>query len=103
ETAARVVQRARRAVQVPPRVLARLQPDASPPALLSLVTLPRWDPDQVLQRPARLLLVADGIEYAGNLGTLVRTIAACGADALILTRATARVTHPKAFGASRGM
>jgi tRNA G18 (ribose-2'-O)-methylase SpoU len=46
--------------------------------------------------------VADGIEYAGNLGTLVRTADACAVDALVLTRATARVTHPKAFAASRG-
>ena len=50
----------------------------------------------------RLVLVADGIEYAGNLGTLIRTADACAVDALVLTRATARVTHPKAFVASRG-
>ena len=49
-----------------------------------------------------LVLVADGIEYAGNLGTLIRTADACAVDALVLTRATARVTHPKAFVASRG-
>jgi TrmH family RNA methyltransferase len=57
----------------------------------------------VLTGDARLVLVADGIEYAGNLGTLIRTADACAADALVLTRATARVTHPKAFTASRGM
>ena len=57
----------------------------------------------MLTGDARLVLVADGIEYAGNLGTLVRTADACAADALVLTRATARVTHPKAFAASRGM
>jgi TrmH family RNA methyltransferase len=56
----------------------------------------------VLTTDARLVLVADGIEYAGNLGTLVRTADACAVDALVLTRASARVTHPKAFGASRG-
>ena len=36
-------------------------------------------------RDARLVLVADGIEYAGNLGTLVRTADAAGADGLVLT------------------
>jgi TrmH family RNA methyltransferase len=84
-------------------VLARIQPDATAPALLSLVRLPRWEPVSVLTAAARLVLVADGIEYAGNLGTLVRTADACAADALVLTRPTARVTHPKAFVASRGM
>jgi TrmH family RNA methyltransferase len=102
-TAAAVARTARRAFRVSARVLARIQPDATAPALLSLVRLPRWEPVSVLTSAARLVLVADGIEYAGNLGTLVRTADACAADALVLTRPTARVTHPKAFVASRGM
>jgi TrmH family RNA methyltransferase len=95
--------RAHRAFRISERTLVRIQPDAQAPALLSVVRLPTWDPPAVLTGDARLVLVADGIEYAGNLGTLVRTADACAADALVLTRATARVTHPKAFAASRGM
>jgi TrmH family RNA methyltransferase len=95
--------RADRALRISERTLARIQPDVTAPALLSVVRLPRWEPERVLADDARLVLVADGIEYAGNLGTLVRTADACAADALVLTRATARVTHPKAFAASRGM
>jgi tRNA G18 (ribose-2'-O)-methylase SpoU len=101
-TAAAVADRALRAFRISERTLARLQPEASAPALLSLVRLPHWEAAQVLTGAARLVLVADGIEYAGNLGTLVRTADACAADALVLTNATARVTHPKAFTASRG-
>lgn len=102
-TAAAVAGRAGRAFRISERTLARIQPDATAPALLSIVRLPRWEPQTVLSGDVRLVLVADGIEYAGNLGTLVRTADACAADALLLTRATARVTHPKAFAASRGM
>ena len=102
DVAGRVVARAARAFRVSPRVLARLQPEASAPALLSLVRLAPGEPDRVLAGPSGLLLVADGIEYAGNLGTLLRTADACAADGLVLTRATARVTHPKVFAASRG-
>ena len=101
-TAVSAAARASRAFRISERILTRLQPDATAPALLSLVELPGWEPDRVLGGHARLVLVADGIEYAGNLGTLVRTADACAADALVLTRATARVTHPKAFAASRG-
>jgi RNA methyltransferase, TrmH family len=84
------------------KILARLHPGLSAPALLSVVRLPRWTPDEVLRPEARLLLVADGIEYAGNLGTLVRTADAAGADGLVLTNATCRLTPPKVFEASRG-
>jgi RNA methyltransferase, TrmH family len=93
---------AARAFRISERTLSRLQPDTSAPALLSVVRVPCWAPADVLTSDARLVLVADGIEYAGNLGTLVRTADACAADALVLTRATARVTHQKAFAASRG-
>jgi len=102
QVAEEVADRADRALRVSERTLARLQPDTSAPGLLSLVRLPRWKPEDVLSSHARLVLVADGIEYAGNLGTLVRTADACAADALVLTGATARITHPKAFVASRG-
>jgi tRNA G18 (ribose-2'-O)-methylase SpoU len=102
-TAVAVAARAARAFRISERTLARIQPEATAPALLSVIRLPHWDPHQVLTGDARLVLVADGIEYAGNLGTLVRTADACAADALLLTRATARVTHPKVFTASRGM
>ena len=103
EAAARAMSdRAGRAYRISERTLARIHPGQTAPALLSLVALPRWRAAQVIGSGARLVLVADGIEYAGNLGTLVRTADACGADGLVLTRATARVTHPKAFVASRG-
>jgi tRNA G18 (ribose-2'-O)-methylase SpoU len=84
------------------RTLARLHPGAAAPGLLSLVRIPRWDPATVLGGQTRLVLVADGIEYAGNLGTLMRTVDASGADALVLTGPVARRTHPTVFSASRG-
>ncbi len=90
------------AVDINLRTLARVHPGLSAPALLSVVRLPAWRPADVLRPDARLVLVADGIEYAGNLGTLVRTADAAGADGVVLTNATCRLTHPKVFEASRG-
>ena len=92
---------AEEAYAVSVRTLARLHPGSTGPALLSVVRLPSWLPEQVLRPDARLVLVADGIEYAGNLGTLIRTADAAGADCVVLTNATCRLTHPKVFEASR--
>jgi TrmH family RNA methyltransferase len=89
--------------EISEKTLARLHPGLSAPARLSVVRLPSWQPADVLRPDARLVLVADGIEYAGNLGTLVRTADAAGADGLVLTNGTCRLTHPKVFEASRGM
>ena len=77
------------------KTLARLHPGLSAPALLSVVRLPWWRPADVLRPRARLVLVADGIEYAGNLGTLVRTADAAGADGVVLTNADCRLTSSR--------
>ncbi len=101
-TAAAVARAAGGAVRISERTLARVHPGLTAPALLSVVRLPRWPSSRLRAAGSELVLVADGIEYAGNLGTLIRTADACAVDALVLTRGTARVTHPKAFVASRG-
>ncbi len=100
--AAGVLERADSAYTISERTLARLHPGLAAPALISVVPLPEWSAAHVLGPDARLLLVADGIEYAGNLGTLVRTADACGADGLIVTCGIARLSHPKVFVSSRG-
>ena len=48
------------------------------------------------------MLVADGLETPGNLGTLIRTLDACAADALVVTDRRTPVLHPKVFRASHG-
>jgi len=98
----RLLSRADAAYEISERTLARLQPGADAPGLLSVVRLPRWQPRELLNGPAGLVLVCDGIEYAGNLGSLLRTVDASGADGLIVTNPVARLTHPAIFSASRG-
>jgi TrmH family RNA methyltransferase len=88
--------------EISERTLARLQPDAHAPGLLSILRIPSWTSADVLRDAGRLVLVADGIEYAGNLGALLRTVDASGAHALIVTNPVARRTHPAIFSASRG-
>lgn len=51
---------------------------------------------------APLLLVAEGIERPGNLGTIVRTACGAGADALIAADAQARLFHPDTVQGSVG-
>jgi TrmH family RNA methyltransferase len=71
--------------------------------MVSLVRLPCWEPAEVPLRRRALVLVADAIEIPGNLGTLLRTLDACGGDCLLLTNRRTRLSHPKVFRGSRGM
>jgi TrmH family RNA methyltransferase len=93
---ARVAARARCAYRIAPAVLERLCERERPDGLLSLVRLPAWDPGRIELHADALVLVADAIEIPGNLGTLLRTLDACGSDCLIVTnrRARGKITIP---------
>jgi TrmH family RNA methyltransferase len=99
--------RARVAYEVSAKTFARITRRTSPSGLASLVRLPRWNAgdgvigNQLIDENT-LVLVADGIEYATNLGALIRVVDASGAHALLLTNRQARLNHPDVFTASRG-
>ena len=95
--------RADHAYRISPRVLARITERDRPDGLISLVRLPSWDADTLPLPQRALVLVADTVEIPGNLGTMLRTVDASGADCLLLTNRRTRLTHPLVFRGSRGM
>jgi TrmH family RNA methyltransferase len=98
-----LAERAASAYRVSAKVLDRLCERDRPDGMVSLVALPHWDPDRIKLDADALVLVADAIEIPGNLGTLLRTLDACGGDCLILTNRRTRLSNPKVFRGSRGM
>ena len=97
-----IAARAERSYQISLRTLEKISERDKPDGLLSLAALPRWDPGDIRFGPSALILVADGVEIPGNLGTLIRTLDACRADCLVLTNRRTRLTHPKVIRASQG-
>lgn len=69
-----------------------------------LVVAPQFDTDlaSLTPGPAPLLLVAESIEKPGNLGTMLRTADAVGADAVIVADATTDPFNPNVVRASTG-
>ena len=98
-----VAARAEHCYRISPRVLELLSERDRPDGMISLVRLPSWDGSTVPLAEHALVLVADAIEIPGNLGTLLRTVDACGAACLLLTNRRTRLSHPKVFRGSRGM
>ncbi|MGH3900986.1 MAG: TrmH family RNA methyltransferase [Pseudonocardiaceae bacterium] len=95
--------RAHLAYQVSEKTLARISERDRPDGLFSIASLPTWKPEDVRLGDSSLIMVADGMEIPGNLGTLIRTLDTAGADCLVLTNRRTRLTHPKVFRASQGM
>jgi TrmH family RNA methyltransferase len=102
DLAAAVADAAADAARVSTRTLSRLAERDRPDGLVSVALPRRWSPQDLEFADQALVLVADGLETPGNLGTLIRTLDACAADALVVTDRRTPVLHPKVFRASHG-
>lgn len=89
--------------QISAKTLERISERDRPDGLLSVARLRQWQPEDIAFGPSALVMVADGMEIPGNLGTLIRTADACRVDCVVLTNRRTRLTHPKVFRASQGM
>jgi tRNA G18 (ribose-2'-O)-methylase SpoU len=102
DLAAALRARADESYEISTKTLDRLAERDKPDGLITVVEMQSWQPADLQLAARALVLVADGIEQPGNLGTLVRTLDACGADALVLTNTRTKRTNIKVFRASHG-
>jgi len=70
--------------------------------ILAIAGRPEWDEAEVLDRPALFGIYGEGIQDPLNVGTIIRTAAALGVDALWLTPDSADRFHPKVVRATSG-
>jgi len=83
-----------------PGVAERISATEAPPGLFAVVRARLAAPDVLAD--AGLVVVADRLGDPGNLGTILRSAEAAGADAVVLTPGTVDVLNPKVVRASAG-
>lgn len=74
----------------------------TPQGILAMVPRPEWSLADIFASEPALLLVVDGIQDPGNLGTMLRTAAGAGASGVALLPGTVDVTNPKTLRAAMG-
>lgn len=79
-------------------IMAVMSTTETPPGILATVTI---EPLLIPPRPS-LILVLDSITNPGNVGTMLRTAAAAGVDAVFLTPGTVDSYNPKVIRGSMG-
>jgi TrmH family RNA methyltransferase len=81
--------------------LARLADTTTPQGVLAVGELPA-EGLAALSAPGDVVLLVDGVQDPGNLGTLLRTLAAVGGAAAICCKGTVDPFNPKALRGSAG-
>ncbi len=72
------------------------------PKELALVRLPSYSISELSATGNATVLIADNVENPDNLGLIIRTADACGADAVISVGTEASIFHRNCIRASRG-
>jgi TrmH family RNA methyltransferase len=82
-------------------VAERVSDLEAPTGLFAVVERPSRDQSAVLTS-ASFVVVADRVAEPGNLGTIIRSAEAAGADAVVVTPGTVDETNPKVVRSSAG-
>lgn len=74
----------------------------TPQGILAVIEPPRWGLSDISPQPRAPVLVLDGVQDPGNVGTLLRTAFALGAPGAILLPGTADLANPKVLRSGMG-
>ena len=84
------------------KVLCGMTEWDGPDGLAAIVRLPCFCLQDIQLGQHNALLVLDGLQIPGNVGTIIRCADGAGADGIIITNKRQRLTHPKLLRASMG-
>ncbi len=88
--------------EVTEQIMKRLADTETPQGVVAVVTHPSPTLDKLPLKSEPLLVVVDDIRDPGNLGTIIRTSDAAGADAVIILPGTCDAFMPKTIRATAG-
>ena len=100
--AAEMLPVAENAYTVSKKVFSRIAEKDKPDGILAICYMPEYRLEDLTFDDKAVVLVLDGIEIPGNMGTLVRVADGAGADAVFIVNRKARLTHPKFIHSTMG-
>jgi TrmH family RNA methyltransferase len=98
----RVVENGCQVINVSPAVFTKIAYREHPDGLLAVAGQPRWRLDDLQLSPCPLIVVATGLEKPGNVGAILRSVDAAGADGVIVCNGQTDLANPNVVRASLG-
>jgi TrmH family RNA methyltransferase len=73
-----------------------------PQGVVAVIEPRRWALDDIAAAPGSPVLVLDGVQDPGNVGTILRSALGLGAAGVVALKGTAELTNPKVVRGSMG-
>jgi TrmH family RNA methyltransferase len=83
-------------------VLSKCSDTHTPQGVLAVAIKLEWSKEQLLEQVNGLVIVVDGVQDPGNLGTIIRSADAVGATGVVLGRGTVDLYNPKTIRSTMG-
>ena len=87
---------------LPDTLLATVCDTENPQGILAICKKLGWDEDTVFAKEKPFFILAEELNDPGNLGTVIRTADACGADAVFLSKGSVDLYNPKVLRSTMG-
>lgn len=88
-------------LEVEEKLMQELSDTQSPQGILAVVKQPKFQWEDIIKENG-FLLILDRLQDPGNLGTIMRTADAAGADGIITTKGSVDVYNPKVLRSTMG-
>ena len=98
----RILPVAEQSFTVSEKVFKKIAEKDKPDGVIAICRMKTWALSDLTFDDKAVVLVLDGIEIPGNMGTLVRVADGAGADAVFIVNRKARLTHPKFIHSTMG-
>jgi len=96
------VSRARYTFLVSAKVFGRISERERGDGLLAIIEMPKADLEDIPLEDNSLVIILDGLEIPGNIGTIIRAADGAGVSGIIVVNRKARLNHPKLVRSSQG-
>ncbi|KWX77240.1 TrmH family RNA methyltransferase [Paenibacillus jilunlii] len=83
-------------------VIAKCSSTGTPQPVFAIVRKEQQGLEAILGKPDRWVMVLDGVQDPGNVGTIIRSADAAGADGVILGKGCADLYNPKTIRSTMG-
>lgn len=94
--------RAKKTYEVSLKTFMKMCEKDDPKGMISICKFPLSNLDDIKLDKNNIIIVLDGLEIPGNVGTILRTCDGANIDAVFICNRRARITHPKIVKGSMG-